>query len=149
MPKASQRAAVLGGSPEDVENAFFEALHNADIDQLMRCWADDDEVICIHPGGARVVGVEAIRAAFGGLLAEGGIQARAEAVRKIHTLAAAVHSIVVCIDINTSDGARTVYVLATNVYAKTPQGWRLVAHHASPATANEVQEVNQPAHVLH
>jgi hypothetical protein len=28
-------------------------------------------------------------------------------------------------------------VLATNVYLKTAQGWRLAAHHASPAAAQE------------
>jgi ketosteroid isomerase-like protein len=24
-----------------------------------------------------------------------------------------------------------IHILATNVYMKTPQGWRIVAHHAS------------------
>jgi hypothetical protein len=40
-------------------------------------------------------------------------------------------------------------VLATNVFHKTPQGWRLVVHHASPGSQDEVQEINQLAQVLH
>jgi len=35
----------------------------------------------------------------------------------------------------------TVCVVATNVYAKTPDGWRLVLHHASPGTEQEAVEV--------
>lgn len=38
--------------------------------------------------------------------------------------------------------------VATNVYFKTAQGWRLVAHHASPGRS-EVAEVSQPAQLLH
>jgi hypothetical protein len=40
-------------------------------------------------------------------------------------------------------------VIATNVYHKTAQGWRMVAHHASPGTANDIQEVAGPPQVLH
>jgi hypothetical protein len=30
----------------------------------MAVWADDDEIVCVHPGGPRVVGAAAIRASF-------------------------------------------------------------------------------------
>jgi hypothetical protein len=44
-------------------------------------------------------------------------------------------------------------VLATNVYVKTPQGWRLAAHHASPAEAQEPPAQGpgpvQPPKLLH
>jgi hypothetical protein len=33
MSKARLRAATLGGTPDDVETAFYEALQNADITQ--------------------------------------------------------------------------------------------------------------------
>jgi hypothetical protein len=32
-------------------------------------------------------------------------------------------------------------VLATNVFFKTPLGWRLVLHHASPGSPREAQEI--------
>jgi len=40
-------------------------------------------------------------------------------------------------------------VVATNVYLKTAQGWRLVSHHASPGSPREVQEIVEAASVLH
>jgi len=40
-------------------------------------------------------------------------------------------------------------VVATNVYAKTAQGWRMVAHHASPGTRTEPPDVSISTPVLH
>jgi ketosteroid isomerase-like protein len=42
------------------------------------------------------------------------------------------------------------WVLATNAYLKTPDGWRLVLHHASPGQALEpTQVLSGNANVLH
>ena len=83
MPKAHHHAA-MGGTPDDIEAAFYEALQSADIEKLMACWADEDYIACIHPGGPRVVGAGAIRAAFETMFAHGGsIQARPEQVRRV------------------------------------------------------------------
>ena len=37
-------------SPDDMEAAFYEALRHGDIDKLMACWADEDDIVCVHPG---------------------------------------------------------------------------------------------------
>ena len=55
MSKARQRHATLGGSPDDIEAAFYEALQTGDLEKLMGCWADEDDIVCIHPGGPRIV----------------------------------------------------------------------------------------------
>jgi len=150
MSKASPQTATLGGTPDEVEAAFYEALQSADIEKLMACWSDDDEVICIHPGGPRVVGLGAIRAAFDAIFAhEGTIHVQPEAIRRIDTMASAVHNVLERIEVMTSGGPVQACVLATNVYQQTPQGWRLVMHHASPGTQDEVQEINQAPQVLH
>jgi hypothetical protein len=39
--------------------------------------------------------------------------------------------------------------VATNVYLKTAVGWRLAAHHASPGTPHEAQDIVETATVLH
>ena len=49
-------------SPDEAEARFYEALQAGDLDKLMAVWADDDEVVCVHPGGERVIGPAAIRA---------------------------------------------------------------------------------------
>lgn len=149
MPKAHLQAATVGGTASDIEAAFYDALQSADIEKLMACWADEDEIVCVHPGGARLVGPGAIRAAFESLFNNGGVRAHAERVRSVESLASAVHSVVERIELMTPEGPQQAYVIATNVYHKTAQGWRLVAHHASPGTLNEVQEAHDAPQVLH
>jgi ketosteroid isomerase-like protein len=149
MPKATPQTATLSGSADDIEAAFYEALQNADIAKLMACWSDDDEIVCVHPGGPRVVGHGAIRATFDAMFANGAILAVPLQVRKVESLASVVHNVLERIEVMTPQGAVQAYVLATNVYHKTPQGWRMVAHHASPGTQNEAQEINEAPQVLH
>ncbi len=142
--------AHLMASPDDVEAQFYEALREADLDKLMALWADDDEVFCVHPGGPRVVGQHAIRVAFEAAFASSGrIHAHPERVRRVHTLDSAVHNLVERVELHTSEGTRTGFVVATNVYLKTAQGWRMVAHHASPGTAQETPEIMEAPAVLH
>lgn len=83
MPKSRYRAAQIGGSADEVETAFYEALHNADLEQLMACWADEDEIVCVHPGGPRLVGAAAIRQAFEQMFSVGAIHATPERLRRI------------------------------------------------------------------
>src|SRR5450830_999439 len=149
MPKAKKQAATVGGSADDIEAAFYEALQNADLENLMACWADEDEIVCVHPGGPRLVGMGAIRAAFDAMFANGTIRAWPESVRKIESLASSVHNVRERIKVLTDEGPREAYVIATNVYHKTAQGWRMVAHHASPGSQQEAPEINATSHLLH
>ena len=148
MPKSRYRAAQIGGSADEVETAFYGALHNADLEQLMACWADEDEIVCVHPGGPRLVGAAAIRQAFEQMFSVGAIHATPERLRRIEALGAAVHNVLERVDQQTAEGLRRAWVVATNVYLKTAHGWRLVAHHASPGRS-EVAEVTQHAQLLH
>ncbi len=149
MPKAKKQAATLGGSADDVEAAFYEALQTADIEKLMACWADEDDIVCVHPGGPRLIGMGAIRAAFDAMFSNGSIRAWPEGVRKIESLASVVHNVRERIEVLTEEGSREAFVTATNVYHKTAQGWRMVAHHASPGYPQEAQEISEAPHVLH
>lgn len=150
MPKASKQAASLSSTPDDVEAAFYEAMQTGDLDKLMACWADEDDIVCIHPGGPRIVGAASIRSAFEAMFSHGGsIAVRPEHIRRVDSIASAVHSVLEKVEVLTAEGPVNAYVLATNVYHKTPQGWRLVVHHASPGTQGEAQEVRQASQVLH
>ncbi|HEY8706515.1 MAG TPA: nuclear transport factor 2 family protein [Burkholderiaceae bacterium] len=144
-PKASAPLA----SPDEIEQQFYQALQRGDIERLMAVWSDDEEITCVHPGGPRVVGAGAIRAAFESIFANGAVNARPEKVRRLQTHACAVHSVLEHIQVMTAEGPQTAWVVATNVYLKTTQGWRLVAHHASPGSPREVQELFESASVLH
>lgn len=143
------RTKLPPGSADDVEAAFYDALHAADIERLMACWADDDEIYCVHPGGPRLVGGTAIRLAFEAMFANGSIQAYPEKVHRVSGPGSSVHSVIERIELLTDDGPRRAYVLATNVFVKTAQGWRMVAHHASPGTAVEPPDLGSAPSVLH
>jgi len=150
MRKSKLQAAHLEGDADDVEAAFYDALQRGDIERLMACWADEDDIVCIHPGGPRVVGATAIRATFESMFSGGGaVRARPEKVRKTVAVASSVHNVLERVEVLTASGPSVAWVIATNVYHRTAQGWRLVAHHASPGTTSEIQEVSDAPAVLH
>jgi uncharacterized protein (TIGR02246 family) len=134
---ASPPAANLIGSADEVEAEFYEALRRGDIERLMALWADDDEIVCVHPGGTRIVGSAAIRASFEAIFANGGIPVRPEQVHRLAALGSALHHLVERIEVGGDQGPQTAWVTATNLYLKTARGWRLASHHASPALGHE------------
>jgi ketosteroid isomerase-like protein len=137
------------GNADDIEAAFYEALQSGDLEKLMACWADEDDIVCVHPGGGRAVGGAAIRATFDAMFSNGTIRAQPEKVRKVDAMSASLHNVLERVELLTEEGPRHAYVIATNVYHKTAQGWRMVAHHASPGTPREMQEVSETPPVLH
>jgi ketosteroid isomerase-like protein len=149
MPRPKAQTAALMASVDDVETQFYEALQRGDIERLMAVWSDDDEVVCVHPGGPRVVGHGAIRATFAAIFANGPIPVRPEKLKCVESAGCAVHNLLERVDIATAEGAQTAWVIATNVYLKSAQGWRLVAHHASPGTSREVSEIVEAPSTLH
>jgi ketosteroid isomerase-like protein len=149
MPPPKAQIAALMASVDDVETQFYEALQRADIERLMAVWSDDDEVVCVHPGGPRVVGHGAIRATFEAIFANGAIPVRVEKLKRVESAGCAVHNLLERVDLRTAEGAQTAWVIATNVYLKTAQGWRLVAHHASPGSSRELPEIVEAPATLH
>jgi len=134
-----KRRKQLNGSAAEVESAFYDALNRGDIEALMLLWADDEEIVCVHPGGPRLHGHAAIQASWEKVFENGGLQIRPSQLHKTHNLMSSVHSVVEGV---TSSGDEPAHLIATNVYIKTPQGWRIVMHHVSvapgpvPATAH-------------
>lgn len=122
-------------TPQETEDAFYEALEHADLTRLMQVWADDEEVVCIHPGGLRVVGLKAVEESWQAILAAGPLHIRPMQPVVMQSIASAVHILVEHVE--TARGPHDGYVscYATNIYHKGATGWRLVMHHASAAPA--------------
>ena len=149
MPRPRYPATTFQGSADEVEAAFYEALQTASVERLMACWSDDEDVVCVHPGGPRVLGNTEIRASFEAIFTNGGVPAQPERVQRVEAMGCSVHNLIERIDVMTDDGPRQAWVVATNVYVKTPQGWRMVAHHASPASVAEAGPAATPPQTLH
>jgi ketosteroid isomerase-like protein len=118
---------------QDAENAFYEALERCDLEGMMAVWAEDEEIVCVHPGGPRLTGQAQVRDSWAKIFA-GGPRARLQVTQQvaISAMMLAVHSLHENFSVQ---DAPTVPVLATNVYLRTAAGWRMIVHHASPAPA--------------
>ncbi len=149
MPRSTTDPSAPLSSAEAAEAAFYEALQAGDVEAAMRVWAEDEEPVCVHPGGARLVGVAAIRASYEQLLGSGPLPIVPECALRTVTLGCAVHSVVERVQLPLEGLPAFTCVLATNVYLRTPQGWRLVLHHASPGTVDEANALLAQSDRLH
>lgn len=118
-------------SPEEAEAAFYKAFERADVVAMMSVWAEDEEIVCVHPGGQRLLGVEAVRESWQQIFAAGprmrfsllnaySHTSRLLSIRNLYER------------ITVGNDLRQHLVLATNVYVLGPSGWRMLMHHASP-----------------
>ena len=76
-------------TPAAVEEAFYDAMARGDLQGLMSLWAEDDEIVCVHPGGPRTTGVRAVRRAWASVLTE-QLDIRARSIRRYETMTTAV-----------------------------------------------------------
>jgi ketosteroid isomerase-like protein len=131
---STSRTPPIYTSPQDAALAFYQAFEARDIDAMMATWADDEEIVSVHPGGPRHVGYDAVRGAFEQLFAgDAKLAFRLDQIVVTETVGLAVQSAIEHIYL--ADGSPRGAAIATNVFMRTPSGWRLVVHHASPAPA--------------
>jgi ketosteroid isomerase-like protein len=143
MPKG--RKLSIFTTPNDVSVAFYQAFEARDIDAMMATWADDEEILCIHPGGPRLVGYDAVRSAWEQLFSnDTALKFRIDGMLALETVGLAMQSVVE--EIHQADGTARGLAVATNVFMRTPSGWRLVCHHASPAPPINESPPSGPLH---
>lgn len=122
-------------SPEHAEAAFYQALEKADLPAMLSVWAEDEDIVCIHPGGNRLVGIDAVRESWRQIFAPGphmrfqllDVHVQGGRMLSVHNLYERI---------TLAGQARAHLVLATNVYVLTPSGWRMLMHHGSPLPAD-------------
>lgn len=120
-------------TPQDCEAAFYEALEKADLEGMMSVWSEDEEVLCIHPGGARLSGHAAIREAWRQMFAGGPrLTVHVGQVQALHSMMMVTHSVHEFIAAR-GESRPAAPVVATNVYMRSGNGWKMVMHHASPS----------------
>jgi ketosteroid isomerase-like protein len=131
---------ALFANPQDAESAFYEALTKCDLEAMMAVWADDDDIYCVHPSGARISGVEQVRESWRRIFASGQtLRFQLREQHHVQGMMLSVHSVYEYITVANETRPRGP-VIATNVYLRTERGWRMVAHHASPAPATAAAE---------
>ena len=132
MTDAKERAAV-----ERVNAAFYEAFENADLDTMRDLWLDHEESLCVHPGALPVRGTAAISRSWALIMAntpyiqffltDVEVSVRGDVASETCT-----ENVLTADDRAGPDGFGGARAVATNVFVRTPDGWRLWIHHASP-----------------
>jgi len=147
MPRLTK--PMLFASPEECEQAFYEALESADLDALADLWLHDDEVCCTHPGAARLVGFPSVRASWASILAGGPLPIRTLARHVFESPTLTVTSLIEEIVVQQGSVRQLVHVLASNAYLKTPAGWKMVMHFGTAAPQGQVVEASQSQGTVH
>lgn len=140
-----QRDEVLAS-----HSAFYSAFERAEYDEMVAIWADDDGVVCVHPGAAPIRGHRAVMRSWLALMAD---------ATYIQFFLTDVEAVVVgdvasvtCTENVLAAGADTPLssfaggsAAATNVFRRTAAGWQLWIHHASPVLSRPpVKEGDAP-----
>ncbi len=133
-------------SPQDVEAAFYDALERSDLEAMMSVWAEDEDVVCVHPGGPRLVGYALIREAWRHMFANGArLTVRVAQQTTVSTPFAVVITVLEHIGSRDDENLRAP-VAATNVYVRGALGWRMVAHHASAVPPGSIGDAPKTLH---
>ena len=126
-------------SPQDCEAAFYDALERADLEAMMAVWAEDEDVLCVHPGRARIAGLAAIRDMWRQMFSSGArLSVYVGQVVATQAMMMAAHSVHEFISVQ-GEPRPANPVVATNVYVRTGSGWRMLVHHASPTPQKGAQ----------
>jgi ketosteroid isomerase-like protein len=136
-------------TPEDAEFAFYEAFERCNLSAMMAVWATEDHVVCIHPQGPRLAGFEAVRASWAEIFSGGpNFRMRVSEVRAHHGQTLAVRTVYESLFTAASETAPAP-IFATNIYMLTPNGWRMILHHASPSPPGTTPEEQGTGRILH
>ena len=143
----------------DCELAFYDAFERGDLKLMMAVWADEPDTICVHPQGPRLAGLSAIRESFAEIFSPSPTASKprikVSELRKHQSQTLAIHSVYESFVVDLPPGsvsgevATVQPILATNVYLLTPNGWRMIMHHASLSPQGTIAEEQGVSRILH
>ncbi|PYM89525.1 MAG: DUF4440 domain-containing protein [Candidatus Rokuibacteriota bacterium] len=120
---------------DDVEGAnaqFYQAFETLDLARMDLVWSHGPHVKCVHPGWPILIGWEAVRSSWEAIF-ENTAEMRFT-LSDVRSAAGGDLAWVTCTENIFSEirGRLAVTsVLATNLFERGPDGWRMVHHHAS------------------
>lgn len=117
-------------TPQDAEDAFYDAIDERDAERLRAVWEDSADIACLLPMQPMLHGAD-VHEAFRPIT-DGEIQLEIQ-VRHIRWLEAgdmAIHFLEERVSMYGNPPQPAVY--AMNIYRKGDAGWRLLIHQNSP-----------------
>ena len=127
-----------------VEESFYQAFRDRDIELMEKVWDQTDDVICIHPGASRIYSFDLIIASWKKIfIAPDAVTIEiSQPVYKIEENVA-IHYVKETLSLN-EKLIGSVY--ATNIYRQTVNGWKMIAHHASQAFSDSNHKIDPSLH---
>lgn len=128
--------------------ALYDAFEAGDIDLMGAVWLDDDGVVCVHPGSPPVRGRGAVLRSWSVIMANTtyiqfvltDVQVQVTGDTAVVTCGENMLTGLPVTEADPTPGLAGGRAVATNVFRRTPSGWRLLVHHASPVLAGGEQE---------
>ncbi|MEW6119776.1 MAG: nuclear transport factor 2 family protein [Pseudomonadota bacterium] len=136
-------------TPEAAEAAFYSAFESRSLDDMMRVWAHADHIACVHPLAAPLNGRGAVAAGWRSMFeAAGKFSVQVELAHEIREPEQVLHIVREYLTIGSETEPRPP-ILATNLFRKEADGWRMVLHHASPLQVGGEPPARTAPPVLH
>ena len=119
-------------TPQDAEDAFYDAFEGHDLEAMMATWDDAQDVICVQPMGPILQGRLAVQDSWQAIF--GHKEKPDVEIHHRHWFESAGLAVHVVEERVTVMGmpANQPPLIAANVYRRTESGWRLVCHQVSP-----------------
>ncbi len=121
---------------EAANQRLYTAFESADVDLMAQVWDDRDEgaVVCVHPGWPMLRGRGQVLRSWSAVMA--GTAYIQFFLTDVEVAVEGDTAVVTCTEniltAVTEDPETHAAVVATNVFRRRPDGWRLQVHHGSP-----------------
>ncbi|WP_454063251.1 nuclear transport factor 2 family protein [Candidatus Nitrospira salsa] len=112
---------------------FYQSFENLDIAAMDTIWAHQEYVTCIHPGWSIRVGWPAVRDSW--VVIFNNTFSMKFQLTELQVQVAADVAWVICTENITSrvgDVDQNSVVVATNLYERIGESWKIIHHHGSP-----------------
>lgn len=125
-------------SPAEAEvlaanEAFYRAFAARDLDAMDALWARRDAVACVHPGWEALRGRGEVMASWRAIL--GGNSAAKISCSSATASVMGDTALVLC-----TEGLDGDELIATNVFAREDNAWKLMHHHAGPVARRSARQ---------
>jgi ketosteroid isomerase-like protein len=132
-------------TPQDAEDAFYDALEEGDLDRLLSVWADSDDICCLLPMYPLIQGRKGVADVFTHLFSQGhGVSLSVAHLGWIQTGDIAIHQIEERIQSAPAGNPPPPPFYGTNIYRKYAAGWRLIVHQNAPTPAPPPPDLVMP-----
>ena len=111
---------------------FYDAFGTLDIAEMDSVWEPSEAAMCVHPGWPTIGGWDQIRESWQRIFENTtlmlfNLQHVSAVVREDDGWVTCVENISSVLQGQASNFG----ILSTNIFVRPPQGWRMIAHHAS------------------